>query len=123
MLATLPPAGAPTRVEQIARLNDRARLGLDKSARIVVTRNCLATLGPLEGPVAILNQARILAAMRRCTFSVDSPERDLGVFELDGHTIWVKVDYFDKALEFGSDDPADAAVTTRVVTVLLPADW
>lgn len=123
MLATLPPAGAPTRVEQIARLNDRARLGLDKSARIVVTRNCLATLGPLEGPLAVLNQARILAAMRRCTFSADSPERDLGVFALDGHTIWVKVDYFDKALAYGSDDPADATVTTRVVTVLLPADW
>jgi hypothetical protein len=35
----------------------------------------------------------------------------------------VKVDYFDKALVFGSDDPADATVTTRVVTVLLPADW
>jgi len=31
--------------------------------------------------------------------------------------------YYDKALEFGSDDPADAAVTTRVVTILLPADW
>jgi hypothetical protein len=82
MLATL-PAGAPTRVEQIARLNDRARLGLDKSARIAVTRNCLATLGPI-GPLAILNQARLLAAMRRCTFSADSPERDLGVFELEG---------------------------------------
>jgi len=123
MLATVPPMGAPTRLEQIARLNDRARLGLDPSARIAVTRNCLATLGPIEGPLAILNQTRLLAAMRRCTFSADSPERDLGVFELDGHTIWVKVDYYDKALEFGSDDPADAAVTTRVVTILLPADW
>lgn len=111
------------RTETIARLNDRARLGLDRTARIVVTRNCLATLGPLEGPLTVLNQARLMAAMRLCQFSADSPERDLGIFAIDGHTIWVKVDYFDTALEFGSEDPADAAVTRRVVTILLPADW
>jgi hypothetical protein len=31
--------GADARLEQIARLNDRTRLGLDRSARFVITRN------------------------------------------------------------------------------------
>jgi hypothetical protein len=41
MLTTATPAGADARLEQIARLNDRTRLGLDRSARVVITRNCL----------------------------------------------------------------------------------
>jgi hypothetical protein len=44
MLTTATPAGADARLEQIARLNDRTRLGLDRSARIVITRNCLERL-------------------------------------------------------------------------------
>lgn len=114
---------AVDRTETIARLNDRARLGLDRGARIVITRNCLAAFGDSSGPQAIVNQARLLAAMRRCRFAADSPERDLGVFELDGRTVWVKLDYYDAACEFGSDDPADASATTRVITILLPEDW
>ena len=114
---------ALNRTEIIARLNDRARLGLDRTARIVITRNCLASFGPLGGPAAVLNQARILAAMRQCRFAPDSPERDLGAFDLDGRTVWVKVDSYDAACEFGSEDPADASVTTRFVTILLPEDW
>ena len=120
---TLPALANANHTETIARLNDRARLGLDRTARIVVTRNCLATLGPVEGPVAILNQSRILTAARRCRFAEDCPERDLGSFELDGHTIWVKTDYYDLDCDFGSDDPADASLTTRVITIMLPQDW
>lgn len=111
------------RTEVIARLNDRARFGLDRTARHSITRNCLATFGPLDGPQAILTQARLLAAMRHCQFSPDSPERDLGTFEFEGRTVWVKIDYYDRNCEFGSDDPADAAITTRVVTIMLPEDW
>lgn len=111
------------RTEAIARLNDAARLGFDRSARITITRNCLAAFGELEGPQLVINQARLMAAMRKCRFAEDSPERDLGVFELDGRTVWVKVDAYDLDLEYGSEDPADASVTTRVVTILLPEDW
>jgi hypothetical protein len=31
--------------------------------------------------------------------------------------------YFDADLQYGSDDPADPAVTTRVLTILLPEDY
>lgn len=117
------PLALMERTEIIARLNDRARLALDRNARHLITRNCLATFGPLDGPQAVMIQARLLAAMRQCQFAPDSPERDLGSFTFEGRTVWVKTDYYDRNCEFGSEDPADAGVTTRVVTIMLLEDW
>ncbi|MGQ3081390.1 MAG: DUF3768 domain-containing protein [Allorhizobium sp.] len=31
--------------------------------------------------------------------------------------------YYDLDCEYGSEDPADATITTRVVTILLPEDY
>ena len=112
-----------SQTEIIARLNDRARLGLDRTARIVFTRNCIATFGDPDGIERVLIQAALVKAMRTCTFSEDSPERDLGIMEVRGTVVWVKIDYFDPNLEFGSENPADANITTRVLTVMLPSDW
>jgi len=125
MLTTAKPAGADASLEQIARLNDRTRLGLDRTARVVITRNCLGRLA--EAEVApeepIVLQARLMAAFRHCTFSEDSPERDFAAIDFLGRKVWMKIDYYDAAMEFGSDDPADASVTTRVMTILLPEDY
>lgn len=111
------------RIEAIARLNDRARLGLDPTARIVITRNCLAAFCDPDTVDAVMVQAQLLAAFRRCQFSADSPERDFAAILFRERKVWLKVDYFDRSLEYGSDDPADAAITTRVITVLLPEDY
>lgn len=125
MLATATPADAAARLEQIARLNDRARLGLDRNARTVITRNCLERLAEAEGAPKepILLQAQLMVAFRHCSFSADSPERDFASIVFLGHKVWLKIDYYDAAMEFGSEDPADAALTTRVVTILLPEDY
>jgi hypothetical protein len=109
--------------EIIARLNDRARLGLDRTARVVFTRSCLAAFGDPDGIERVLIQAALVKAMRTSTFSKDSPERDLGIMDVRGTVVWVKIDYFDPNLEFGSENPADANITTRVLTVMLPSDW
>jgi Protein of unknown function (DUF3768) len=50
-------------------------------------------------------------------------EHDFGSFEHSGHTIFWKIDLYDKKLEFGSPDPADPAVTTRVLTILLAEEY
>lgn len=125
MLATATPADASSRLEQIARLNDRARLGLDRTARTVITRSCLERLAEAEGAPKeqVFLQAQLMAAFRHCNFSADSPERDFAVIEYLGHKVWLKVDYYDAAMECGSPDPADAAQTTRVITILLPEDY
>jgi hypothetical protein len=37
--------------------------------------------------------------------------------------VWLKIDCYDRDLVWGSPDPADPAVTRRVVTILLPEDY
>jgi hypothetical protein len=50
-------------------------------------------------------------------------EHDFGSFEAEGHTIFFKIDYYDKALSMHSPDPADPAVTTRVITIMLAQEY
>lgn len=111
--------------DQIARLNDRCRQGLDPAARIVFTRACLAaTAAGDDQRDLILAQAGLLAAVRRYSFAPgDGPERDFGAFDHAGERILFKIDYYDLALEFGSENPADASVTRRVMTIMLAQDY
>jgi hypothetical protein len=111
------------RTERIARLNDRARNGLDRSSRIVVTSGLHAQLAGEKPADAIFAQARLIGAMRRCTFQTDSPERDFASFEVDGIKILMKIDYYDAELIYGSEDPADASITRRVVTLMRAEDY
>jgi hypothetical protein len=52
-----------------------------------------------------------------------SGEHDLGNFELTGQTFFWKTDYYDVAVEFGSEDPDDPAKTTRVLTIMLAGEY
>lgn len=114
-----------TTTEQIARLNDRCRQGFDPAARLVVTRTCLARLAGDDNPVReVLAQAALMAAVRRYDFAPgDGPERDFGAFDLQGQRVFFKIDYYDLALEYGSEDPANAALTRRVLTIMLAEDY
>ena len=68
-------------------------------------------------------QAKVLSQVRAFDqFTADNDphgEHDFGSFKIDARTISWKIDYFDAAMEFGSDDPADASKTTRVLTIML----
>ena len=37
--------------------------------------------------------------------------------------IWFRIDAFDQNLAYGSPDPTDPTVTTRVMTILLPEEY
>jgi Protein of unknown function (DUF3768) len=50
-------------------------------------------------------------------------EHDFGFFELVGRTFYWKIDYYDEQCEFGSNDPADAEKTTRVLTLMLASEY
>lgn len=50
-------------------------------------------------------------------------EHDFGSFTLRGHKLFWKIDYYDKACECGSEDPADPAQTTRVLTIMLAEEY
>lgn len=45
-------------------------------------------------------------------------EHDFGAFEHCGATLFFKLDYYDNALQYGSEDPADEKVTTRILTIM-----
>jgi len=50
-------------------------------------------------------------------------EHDFGSFELEGEKLFWKIDYFDLAAEFGSEDPTDPKKTLRVLTVMLAEEY
>jgi hypothetical protein len=45
-------------------------------------------------------------------------EHDFGSIDIDGRSYFWKIDYYDKACEYGSADPSDPAQTTRVMTIM-----
>lgn len=45
-------------------------------------------------------------------------EHDFASFEVDGENYFFKIDYHDRAMKMHSLDPANPAVTTRVLTIM-----
>jgi hypothetical protein len=50
-------------------------------------------------------------------------EHDFGAVEVEAHVIFFKIDYFDPDLLHHSPDPADSAVTRRVMTIMLADEY
>lgn len=107
------------RAEQIARLNDRLRRGDSSSGTVMITQGVQRLTGFDAGALAT-------ALANYSDFDPDNDphgERDFGLLTLWGHDLLWKIDYYDKALEFGSEDPADTAVTLRVLAIMLSSEW
>ncbi len=111
-------AQAIPRAERIARLNDQLRkTGL--GGRIVVTRGVRS--------LARFNTAELVAALSQYDrFDADNDphgERDFGDLDYCGAELLWKIDYYEPTLTYGSDNPADPSVTTRILTVMLAAEY
>lgn len=50
-------------------------------------------------------------------------EHDFGSVILEGETVFWKIDYYDSDLVYGSPDPSDPSVTTRVLTLMLACEY
>ena len=50
-------------------------------------------------------------------------EHDFGSFKLSGQTFFWKISYYDKDMQYGSEDPANPAQTTRVLTIMLAEEY
>ena len=102
----------------IARLNDALRQSF-VGGRVMVTAG-INTL-PDRTKASVLTSVRNFG-----DFNDDNDphgEHDCALFEVDGHRCMFKIDYYDRTLEFGSEDPGDPAVTTRVLTIMLACEY
>lgn len=50
-------------------------------------------------------------------------EHDFARFEVGEHKCYFKIDYYDLKCEFGSEDPSNPEITTRVLTVGLQSEY
>lgn len=50
-------------------------------------------------------------------------EHDFGSFDFDGTQVMFKIDYYDKQLSCHSSNPADPAVTERIITIMLADEY
>ena len=50
-------------------------------------------------------------------------EHDFGKIEVVGNEIFWKIDYYDKTMDNGSEDPADPSKTSRVLTIMLASEY
>ena len=125
-------AGTLSRSERLARFNDRARQAMGLACVAVATEGFRAL--PEQ------DQSRVRELIE--TFDAFTPdndpygERDFGaIYQVgDGRwtitrparpaeTVFRKIDAYDRDLRFGSDDPANPAVTRRVLTIMLASEY
>lgn len=71
--------------------------------------------------------AQLLLSVRSFNdFSPDNDphgEHDFGAFDQDDIRVFWKIDAYDQWMQFGSPDPTDACVTTRVMTIMLASEY
>lgn len=70
---------------------------------------------------AVFQKIRLFSAFTKANDPHE--EHDFGTVEHNGETIYFKIDYFDKNLEYHSENPADPTRTTRVMTVMLACEY
>lgn len=123
------PAPAVDRISIIATLNDALRQNLTQPGhnRLVMTLGVQDLIGDVSLFRNFRARAELLRAIRDYDeFGVDVDphgERDFGRFTFRGAALYWKIDYYDRALDFGSPDPAEPQATTRVLTVLLTSEY
>ena len=103
---------------RICALNDQLRQHL--TGGMVVITPGVAALGA-EAVERIVKTIAVFDDF--CHANDPHEEHDFGSFEADGQTIYFKIDYFDRELSMHSPDPADPAITQRVITIMLAEDY
>lgn len=107
-------------VEKIRTLNDLLRTTL-QGGSIYMTSGVQA-LGP-AAVMEILERVRTYPAVKFDSETDPHRERDFGIVSYQGERIYWKIDYFDKEQKQHSEDPSDASLTHRVMTIMLSEEY
>lgn len=104
---------------RIRELNDAFRVKGEGRGSIMVTVGVQA-LGEEFVTLAML------AVKEFEDFSADNDpwcEHDFGALEIKSQKVFWKLDYYDLALTAGSENPANEAITHRVLTIMLASEY
>lgn len=105
-------------MSQIQYLNDSFRKSF-MGGRLVLTQGIAALNEEL--------QAKVLHAVSAFDqFNQDNDphgEHDFGTIYLSDLKVFWKIDYYNRTMDGGSENPADPAVTTRVMTIMLAEEY
>lgn len=108
-----------SKTDVIRALNDKVRQGQDPSGRIMITQGVSAA-----GDIFVRDVVEAVRSFE--AFDADNDphgEHDFGALTVEDQNIFFKIDYYDRTLAAGSPDPADARVTTRVLTIMLAEEY
>ena len=109
--------------ERIRELNDAFREYPWNDAR-ALGRTVVTAGVNANGPEFVLRALNAVAGFDAFTPDNDPHgEHDFGSLELDGETLFFKIDYYDSACRYGSEDPGDPSRTTRVLTIMLSSEY
>jgi len=106
------------KARETAALNDEFRKSF-VGGEVYITAG-LNELGP-EFVIQAIEAVKLFDA-----FTPDNDphlEHDFGSLEVQGHKLFWKIDYYDPTMQFGSEDPSDAAATRRVLTIMLIGEY
>ena len=104
--------------QKVRTLNDDLRCR-HRGGKLYITRGITA-LGVGKLPLIVDAVAAFDA------FSPDNDpydEHDFGSVTIGTEKVFWKIDYYDRSMEYGSPNPADPEVTTRVMTILLASEY
>ena len=102
-----------TDTDRIRTLNDDLRKHLLGGGAVITTG--IAALGP-EAVARLVQTIAVFDDF--CHANDPHEEHDFGGFKFDEVDVLFKIDYFNKSLNSHSPNPADAAVTERVITIM-----
>lgn len=108
-----------TAAAKIAELNDAFRREFPANGKRYITDGIFALDD--EDRDAILEKVRAFDAFDEG--NDPHGEHDFGAFDHKGERIFWKIDYYDRACEYGSEDPSDPTQTTRVLTIMLAEEY
>jgi hypothetical protein len=106
------------KTKAIRALNDELRQNFTTGTAVMTTG--VAALGA-ETVMRIVKTIAVYDDF--CHANDPYEEHDFGSFDVDGHTIFFKIDYYDKSRTYHSSDPSDPSVTERVITIMLAEEY
>lgn len=112
-------------VAGVRELNDALRTSTDPIASLIINGQLMLTSGIAARGMEFVDRA--LSAVRSFSnfsdYNDPYGEHDMAFLTVDGVEIFFKIDYYDPALRYRSEDSSDPTITRRVLTIALAEEY